>query len=121
MPETHAHYTYYGSRVWLANRPVVTVFSDQSLALAVNRMGALGYGQLSVLERASPTQVAGLLSRSGVVRAYNEAMLACPEAERRAKCVRSSIRTPAQTAITNNPSVKLCQRTNAPTNSISTL
>jgi hypothetical protein len=60
---------------------VVTVFSDQPLAQAVHRMGALDFGQLPVVDRADPAHVIGLLSRSGVVRAYNEAMLAHLEAQ----------------------------------------
>jgi TrkA-C domain len=47
----------------------------------VQPVDPLDYGQLPVVDRADRTHVVGLLSRSGVVRAYNEAMLAHLEAQ----------------------------------------
>ncbi len=60
---------------YVASRPVVTVFLDESLSQAVHRMGVHDIGQVPVVARAEPTRVIGMLRRSDVVRAYTQAML----------------------------------------------
>ncbi len=58
----------------LCERNVATVFADDSLAAALNRMDISGYRQLPVVERDTPRRVIGMLERKHVLGAYRRAL-----------------------------------------------
>jgi CIC family chloride channel protein len=59
----------------LCERDVVTVFADESLAVALARMDRHGYRQLPVVDRADPRRVLGMLERRHVLTAYRKSLL----------------------------------------------
>jgi CIC family chloride channel protein len=58
----------------LAERDVITVFPDETLADALARMDRHGFGQLPVVTRDDPKQVIGMLERRHVIAAYQRAL-----------------------------------------------
>jgi CIC family chloride channel protein len=54
----------------LVRRPAVTVYEDQTLAQAVERMVRENVGRLPVVRRDAPGQVVGILTRSDVLGAH---------------------------------------------------
>jgi CBS domain-containing protein len=67
----------------VATRPVVTVYADESLSQAVQKMGVRDVGQVPVVTRGTTGQVVGMLNRADVVRAYSGAMLERVESQTR--------------------------------------
>ena len=59
----------------IASRPVLTVFPDENLNDAIQRMGVRDLGQVPVVSRDDPTEVIGLLRRADIFHAYSRAML----------------------------------------------
>lgn len=57
----------------IATRDVVTTRTDESLWVAVRKMGVKGVGRMPVLKRGSQ-KVVGIINRHDVVRAYNTAI-----------------------------------------------
>jgi len=57
-----------------AEREVVTVFPDETLADALQRMDRRGYRQLPVVTRDDPRRVVGMLERRHVIAAYQRAL-----------------------------------------------
>lgn len=57
-----------------AERDVVTVFPDETLADALRRMDRRGYRQLPVVTRDDPHRVIGLIERRHVIAAYQRAL-----------------------------------------------
>jgi CIC family chloride channel protein len=63
-----------------AERDVVTVFPDETLAEALARMDRHGFRQLPVVTRDDPRRVLGMLERRHVISAYQRALQDSPSA-----------------------------------------
>jgi len=58
----------------VCSRRLITVFPDESMGVALRRMGAQDIGRLPVVSRADPAHMLGWLRRSDLLRAYDEAL-----------------------------------------------
>jgi CIC family chloride channel protein len=54
---------------------VRTAFPDETLEDALRHFGALDVGRIPVVRRAAPSQLAGMLLRSDIIRAYSQARI----------------------------------------------
>jgi CIC family chloride channel protein len=58
----------------ICTRKVISVSPEESLGVAIQRMGARDVGRLPVVAASDPTQPLGMVSRHDILRAYNEAI-----------------------------------------------
>ena len=63
----------------ICTRNVVTVYADQTLDDALRHFAALDVGRLPVVARDDRNRLIGILRRSGIVRAYAQALVRTPD------------------------------------------
>lgn len=55
----------------IMNRDLVVCFPDESLHLALEKLGRYSIGRIPVVERHDPSRLVGLITRRGIIEAYN--------------------------------------------------
>jgi CIC family chloride channel protein len=63
----------------IMTRDVLTIFPDETLDVALVRMGQEDLSRLPVVSRSNPKQVLGVIRRNDLVKAYNLALAATTE------------------------------------------
>jgi CBS domain-containing protein len=53
-------------------RKIITCYPDENLKTALHRLGEGGIGRIPVVERAAPRRLVGLITREGIIDAYNQ-------------------------------------------------
>lgn len=69
----------------IATRQMVTVFADETVGTALQRMAPRDISRLPVVARENPRQLVGLIRRNDIVRAYEVGILRRQEARQRAE------------------------------------
>ncbi len=72
----------------IATRSPLVAYPDESMWVALRRMGSRDLGRLPVVDRQHPKKLLGMLLRSDIVRAYNRAILRKMEFQYRSKQLR---------------------------------
>lgn len=74
----------------ICSRKLIVAFPDEALSQALLRMSLTDVGRLPVVDRANPRRIVGLLRRSDVIRAYDQALKRHLERRHRLNQVRLS-------------------------------
>lgn len=77
----------------VCSRDVVTVFPDETMWVALQRMGWRDIGRLPVVARDDPGRVLGIIRRSDIIHAYNLAIIRRTSYQQRAEAVRLGLAT----------------------------
>lgn len=59
----------------IMTRDVVTCFPDETLKIALERLAAKNIGRIPVVDRQDPTHLVGIVTRKGMIAAYNRELV----------------------------------------------
>jgi chloride channel protein, CIC family len=62
----------------IATREVITVYPDDSLYTAFERIAAKDFSTLPVVSRENPNRLLGIVTRRDIIRVYNNAVIKKP-------------------------------------------
>ena len=56
----------------IMTRDMILCYPDETLKIALEKLGERNIGRIPVVERKDPTKIVGLITRKGIITAYNE-------------------------------------------------
>jgi CIC family chloride channel protein len=59
----------------IMTRDIIVCYPDENLKAALQKLGEKNIGRIPVVERGNPNHIIGLITREGIIAAYNEALV----------------------------------------------